>query len=216
MEIIIVLAIVAVVGICANKYMNKRSETKVKNKESEQVLDDNITVVNSGTSDQTKVELKSESNNKEDNVMEETKGTRDLFLETLTKIGCQYETGDGEDADINFGYQGEYFVVRASNNNRFIHIYDTHWGHVELYDIEEFSRLKKAINESNLKNSVTAVYTIDEAGSNVHVHCKSVILFTPEIPDIADYLRLELSEYFRVHETVNMEMAKQRDAEVSK
>lgn len=216
MEIIIVLAIVAVVGICANMYMNKRSETEVKNKESEQVLDDNITVVNSGTSDQTKVELKSESNNKKDNVMEETKGTRDLFLETLTKIGCQYETGDGEDADINFGYQGEYFVVRASNNNRFIHIYDTHWGHVELYNIDEFSRLKKAINESNIKNSVTAVYTIDEAGSNVHVHCKSVILFTPEIPDIADYLRLELSEYFRVHETVNMEMAKQRDAEVSK
>lgn len=216
MEIIIVLAIVAVVGICANMYMNKRSETEVKNKESEQVLDDNITVVNSGTSDQTKVELKSESNNKEDNVMEETKGTRDLFLETLTKIGCQYETGDGEDDDINFGYQGEYFVVRASNNNRFIHIYDTHWGHVELYNIDEFSRLKKAINESNIKNSVTAVYTIDEAGSNVHVHCKSVILFTPEIPDIADYLRLELSEYFRVHETVNMEMAKQRDAEVSK
>ena len=216
MEIIIVLAIVAVVGICANKYMNKRSETEVKNKESEQVLDDNIAVVNSGTSDKTRVELKSESNNKEDNVMEETKGTRDLFLETLTKIGCQYETGDGEDADINFGYQGEYFVVRASNNNRFIHIYDTHWGHVELYNIDEFSRLKKAINESNIKNSVTAVYTIDEAGSNVHVHCKSVILFTPEIPDIADYLRLELSEYFRVHETVNMEMAKQRDAEVSK
>ena len=216
MEIIIVLAIVAVVGICANKYMNKRSETEVKNKESEQVLDDIIAVVNSGTSDKTRVELKSESNNKEDNVMEETKGTRDLFLETLTKIGCQYETGDGEDDDINFGYQGEYFVVRASNNNRFIHIYDTHWGHVELYNIDEFSRLKKAINESNIKNSVTAVYTIDEAGSNVHVHCKSVILFTPEIPDIADYLRLELSEYFRVHETVNMEMAKQRDAEVSK
>ena len=216
MEIIIVLAIVAVVGIFANKYMNKRSETEVKNKESEQGLDDNIAVVNSGTSDKTRVELKSESNNKEDNVMEETKGTRDLFLETLTKIGCQYETGDGEDADINFGYQGEFFVVRASNNNCFIHIYDTHWGHVELYNIDEFSRLKKAINESNIKNSVTAVYTIDEAGSNVHVHCKSVILFTPEIPDIADYLRLELSEYFRVHETVNMEMAKQRDAEVSK
>lgn len=216
MEIIIVLAIVAVVGIFANKYMNKRSETEVKNKESEQVLDGNIAVVNSGTSDKTRVELKSESNNKENNVMEETKGTRDLFLETLTKIGCQYETGDGEDDDINFGYQGEYFVVRASNNNRFIHIYDTHWGHVELYNIDEFSRLKKAINESNIKNSVTAVYTIDEAGSNVHVHCKSVILFTPEIPDIADYLRLELSEYFRVHETVNMEMAKQRDAEVSK
>ena len=28
------------------------------------------------------------------NVMEQTKGTRDLFLETLSKIGCQYELVD--------------------------------------------------------------------------------------------------------------------------
>lgn len=145
---------------------------------------------------------------------EESKGTRDLLLDTLTKIGCQYEIDEGEDDDIRFGYQGEYFVVRASNSNRFIHIYDTHWGHVELYDIDEFARLKKAINESNIRNSVTTVYTIDEAGSNVDIHCKSVILFTPEISNIADYLRLELSEYFRVHEMIHLEMAKQREIEV--
>ena len=36
------------------------------------------------------------------------------------------------------------------------------------------------------------------------------------IPEIVDYLRLELSEYFRVHETINMEMAKQRELEVNK
>ena len=89
----------------------------------------------------------------------------------------------------------------------YLQIYDTHWGHVELYNIDEFARLKKAINESNLRNSVTSVYTIDEAGNNVDVHCKSVILFTQEIPDIVDYLRMELSEYFRAHETINMEMA---------
>ena len=53
------------------------------------------------------------------------KGTRDLFLETLTKIGCQYKLAEEGD-DINFGYQGEYFVVRASNENRYIQIYDTH------------------------------------------------------------------------------------------
>ena len=32
---------------------------------------------------------------------EEAKGTRDLFLETLTKIGCQYEI-DSEDGNILF------------------------------------------------------------------------------------------------------------------
>ena len=29
--------------------------------------------------------------------MEEIKGTRDLFLETLTKIGCLYELAEEED-----------------------------------------------------------------------------------------------------------------------
>ena len=197
---------VVVVGFFVNNYMKGR----------EQDLSAVTTDVNADLYDRAIEEIKSESNNMENNNLEERKGTRDLFLETLTKIGCQYEIGEGEDGDINFGYQGEYFVVRASNNNRFIHIYDTHWGHVELYDIDEFARLKKAINESNLRNSVTTVYTIDEAGSNVDVHCKSVILFTQEIPEIVDYLRLELSEYFRVHETINMEMAKQREMEVNK
>ena len=197
---------VVVVGFFVNNYMRGR----------EQDLSAVTTDVNADLYDRAIEEMKSESNNMENNNLEERKGTRDLFLETLTKIGCQYEIGEGEDGDINFGYQGEYFVVRASNNNRFIHIYDTHWGHVELYDIDEFARLKKAINESNLRNSVTTVYTIDEAGSNVDVHCKSVILFTQEIPEIVDYLRLELSEYFRVHETINMEMAKQRELEVNK
>jgi hypothetical protein len=206
MEILTVLIMVVVVGFFVNNYMKGR----------EQDLSAVTTDVNADLYDRAIEEMKSESNNMENKKMEERKGTRDLFLETLTKIGCQYEISEGEDGDIHFGYQGEYFVVRASNSNRFIHIYDTHWGHVELYDIDEFARLKKAINESNLRNSVTTVYTIDEAGSNVDVHCKSVILFTQEIPEIVDYLRLELSEYFRVHETINMEMAKQREMEVNK
>jgi len=206
MEILTVLILVVVVGFFVNNYMKGRGQD----------LSAVTTDVNADLYDRAIEEMKSESNNMENKNLEERKGTRDLFLETLTKIGCQYEIGEGEDGDINFGYQGEYFVVRASNNNRFIHIYDTHWGHVELYDIDEFARLKKAINESNLRNSVTTVYTIDEAGSNVDVHCKSVILFTQEIPEIVDYLRLELSEYFRVHETINMEMAKQRELEVNK
>ena len=147
-------------------------------------------------------------------MMEQTKGTRDLFLETLTKIGCQYELAEEEDDDrIYFAYQGEHFFVRASNDWRYIQIFDTHWGHVELYDIDEFSRLKRAINGSNLNNSVTTIYTIDEAGSNVDVHCKSVILFIPQIPEIENYLRLELNEFFRAHQFVGNEMAKMREQE---
>lgn len=148
--------------------------------------------------------------------MENNKGTRDLFLETLTKIGCQYELPEEEgDNRIFFAYQGEHFFVIATNEAKLIQIYDTHWGHVELYDIDEFARLKRAINDSNLNNNVTTVYTIDEAGSNVDVHCKFSLLFVPQIPDIEDYLRWALNEFFRVHQFVGVELAKLREKEES-
>jgi hypothetical protein len=193
--------------------MSQRSQAEGEDKEQVQTAETACTV----SYDQTKENPESDQNvNKETKDMEERKGTRDLFLETLTQIGCQYEVGEGENGDITFAYQGEYFLVRTSNSIRFVHIYDTHWGHIELYDIEEISRLKKAINESNLDNSVTAVYTIDKTGGTVDVHCKSVILFIQEIPDISEYLRLELNEFFRVHEKINLEMARQREMETEK
>lgn len=147
--------------------------------------------------------------------MELTIGTRDLFLDTLPKIGCQYELGETEeDCDkIYFAYQGENFTASANNEGWYVHIWDTYWGHVELYDIDEFARLKKAINLSNLNCATMTVYTVDEAGSNVDVHCKSVIPFIPQIPEIDKYLRVELNDFFRAHQYVGNEMAKQREAE---
>ena len=147
--------------------------------------------------------------------MELTIGTRDLFLDTLSKIGCQYELGETEeDCDkIYFAYQGENFTASANNEGWYVHIWDTYWGHVELCDIDELARLKKAINLSNLNCATMTVYTVDEAGSNVDVHCKSVIPFIPQIPEIDKYLRGELNDFFRAHQYVGNEMAKQREAE---
>ena len=140
------------------------------------------------------------------------RNARDFFLDILSKIGCQYEIDEDNDTII-FAYQGEYFQVYARNESPFVTLYDTHWAHIELCDIDEFARLQKAINQSNINNSVITVYTIDEAGGNVDVHCKSVVLFIPELPSIADYLRLELGEFFRVHNSIGAEMEKLRKAE---
>ena len=92
------------------------------------------------------------------NSSETTKiGTRDLFLNTLTKIGCQYQLGEGDDNRIFFAYQGENFFADTTNDIMYVHLWDTHWGHVELYDIDEVSRLRKAINTSNLNTAITTV-----------------------------------------------------------
>ena len=38
--------------------------------------------------------------------------TRSLFLDTLTKIGCQYQLGEDDDTRIFFDYQGESFFCQ--------------------------------------------------------------------------------------------------------
>ena len=143
---------------------------------------------------------------------EKVKGTRDLFLETLTKIGCQYEI-DPEDGNILFAYQGEYFVASATNEGWYVRIWDTYWGHVELYDVDEFSRLRKAVNHANINCATMTVYTINEEGKTVDVHCKSVFPFMPHMPDLEDYLRNELGDFFTAHHLVGNEMAKLREQE---
>lgn len=144
-----------------------------------------------------------------------TIGTRDLFLDTLTKIGCQYQLSEDDDNRIFFAYQGEHFFADTTNDIKYVHLWDTHWGHVELYDIDEVSRLRKAINTSNLNTSVTTVFTIDEVGKNMDVHSKSTIPFLSSMPDLDDYLRVELNDFFRAHQVVGNEMHKLREKEQS-
>ena len=147
------------------------------------------------------------------NMEQQQKGTRDLFLETLKQIGCQYDISEGNDDRIHFAYQGEHFLVAADNEHPYIGIWDYAWGSVELHDIDEVSRLRKAINEANWQNSVTTVFTIDNTGKTMDVHCKATILFVPQIPSLDVYLRTELNEFFHAHQLVGNEMVKLREKE---
>ena len=141
-----------------------------------------------------------------------SKGSRDLFLETLIKIGCQYKI-DPDEGFITFGYQREHFLASVTNEGWFVRIWDTYWGHVELYDVDEFSRLRKAVNYANLNCSTITVYTINEEGKNVDVHCKSSFPFISEMPNLEDYLRFELNDFFNAHRLVSNEMTKLREQE---
>ena len=148
-----------------------------------------------------------------DKSVENKKGARDLFLDILTNIGCQYQLGEDDDTRIFFAYQGEHFFADTTNDIMYVHLWDTHWGHVDLCDIDEVSRLRKAINTSNLNTAVTTVFTIDEEGKNMDVHSKSTIPFISSMPNLEDYLKVELNEFFRSHQMVGTEMRKLREQE---
>ena len=201
----VLFCIIVTIRTRVEKETDQESEKKVIGKPG---------IINDSSKDDDKTDYSTDwrTNNK-NTLMETPKGTRDLFLETLTKIGCQYQLGEGEDDHIYFAYQGEHFTAGATNDSVYVQLWDTYWGHVELYDIDEVSRMRKAINKTNLNTSVTTVYTIDEDGKNMDVHSKTVIPFMSSMNDLDTYLRVELNEFFRAHQGVGVEMNKLREQE---
>lgn len=139
------------------------------------------------------------------------KRSRDLLLETLTKIGCQYEFD--EDDRIRFQWQGGYFVASASNENLFVTIWYFQWGEWELYDIDALSRVKRVINDANICYSLNVVYSINEEGGSFFIHSNKSFLFIPQIPDIKGYLEAMLGEFFIVRRYVEKELDKLENQE---
>ena len=142
-------------------------------------------------------------------------GTRDMFLDTLTKIGCQYKLDEGDDNRIYFVYQGEHFFANTSNDIRYVHLWDAYWQRVDLSDIDEVSRLRKAINLSNINTTVTTVFTIDDEGKYMDVHTKSTIPFIYSMPGLDEYLKSELSDFFKAHQEVGNELLKLREKDLN-
>lgn len=141
------------------------------------------------------------------------KTPRELFLETLTNLGCPYNLADDGDDEIFFHYQGESFIMSPNDGRRFISICKYAWDGVELDDIEEVVRLRKAINEANWRSGVTSMFSIDEDDKIMNVHCKSMFYFSADIPCPEVYLSVVLKEFFKAHHIIEGEMAKLRAIE---
>ncbi|MBR0543557.1 MAG: hypothetical protein IIW98_03765 [Bacteroidaceae bacterium] len=135
------------------------------------------------------------------------KNTWKLFIDTLEGIGCQYQLGEDDDIRIFFDYQGESFFAEIYAETFYVyHIWDTHWCQVELSNISEMSRLRKAINRSNFSTGVTTEYSIDDDTKTTIVYSK-LLIWSISKPALRD----ELNEFFRAHHIIEVEMHKLRE-----
>lgn len=155
-------------------------------------------------------------NNNNDGTMENKEqqlGTRDLFLRTLTELGCQYEIDEDDNNRIDFGYQGERFAAYSYNDRPYVWIRDPYWMCISQEDIDEMARLRRVINDSNIRHSVTTVYTLCDDDKSFNVHSQTVLIFFSQFPKLTDYLRSELNGFFQVKQFVSAELEKLRKEE---
>lgn len=142
------------------------------------------------------------NNNMEEN---QNLSTRDLCAEVLRKLNCDVQFDEENEYNMYFTYQGESFSVDTWENGLMITIWDTWWGTVDLDDLDDVSRVRKAINNINVRQNLTLMYSIDEKGQKFAVHTKRQCLLIPQIPQIENYMAAMLTGFFDVQRSFKEE-----------
>ena len=153
------------------------------------------------------IEPESKNNEVNGTYMEETISTRQLALRTIENIGS--EPKYDEAGRIQFEYQGVVFVMEADNECLFVNLIWP-WCHsFSKFDIDEFARVRQVVNEVNLRDTLSVVYTISDS-DEVALHIKTNFLLVPEIQEVEGYLKLILNSFFRTYRTLELEIEKCR------
>ena len=133
------------------------------------------------------------NNNMEEN---QNLSTRDLCAEVLRKLNCDVQFDEENEYNMHFSYQGENFSVETWEDGLMITIWDTWWGIVDLDNLDDVSRVRKAINTINVRQGFTLMYSIDEKSKKFAVHTKRQCLLIPQIPQIENYMVAMLTGFF--------------------
>lgn len=149
----------------------------------------------------------SRNNQVVETAMEETISTRQLALKTIENIGS--EPKYTEEGYIQFEYQGVIFLIEAVNDCAFVNLIWP-WCHsFSKFDIDEFARVRKVVNDINARGVVSVFYGIIDS-DDVAIHIKKHFLLVQQIPNLEDYLKLMLDSFFRTARTLDTEIEKSR------
>lgn len=139
--------------------------------------------------------------------------TRGLCVEVLRKLNCDVQFDEEDDSIMFFTYQGERFRIDTWKDCLMIRIWDTWWGTIDLDDLDDVSRIRKAINIVNINSFLTMVYSIDQEHQQFAVHTKRQCLLIPQIPNVENYLAAMLAGFFDVQRSFKEELDKLRREE---
>ena len=152
-------------------------------------------------------EVTNSDNQVEETKMEEKISTRQLALNTIERIGSEPKyTVEGR---IQFEYQGILFLMEAVNDCMFVNLIWP-WCHsFSKFDIDEFARVRQVVNEVNLRDTLSVVYTISDS-DDVALHIKKHFIFIQQIPELEEYLKMILNSFFRTSRILELEIEKCR------
>ena len=152
--------------------------------------------------------LKENKNMEETKTQEASPATRSLVLQTLNKMGCQTEIT--EEGRIKYVYQGITFLIEASDNCLFVNLIFPWCYSFSRFDIDEFARVRRVVNNINSHSNCTIFYTTNAETDEIAIHIRKHFIFVPQIQDLEGYLAATMGSFFNTVRELNLEIEKVR------
>lgn len=134
-------------------------------------------------------------------------GTKQFAVKVLRKMECNLQ--ETEEGRIRFDYQGITFLMEAIDEDKFVNLIWPWCYSISKFDIDDFARLRQAVNEMNARGSVTVLYTITDS-DEVAVHIKKHFMLVPEVPEPENYLKVIINSFFVTARSLDLEVERLR------
>ena len=141
--------------------------------------------------------------------MENIQSARELFLKTITEMGCDYEKWENDSSfeSIVFDYQTEKYRATFFEHSRKVLIEN----HVSLYVVtlsymDKVNQLREVVNKVSQEHDAVTVYTIDCVTNKMYAEAYHTVPFMAEIPNLLTYLHSILNDLYLVRMDIKCEM----------
>ncbi len=152
--------------------------------------------------------LKENENMEEKKTQEAPPATKSLVLQVLKKMGCQTEIT--EEGRIKYDYQGITFLIEAADDCLFVNLIFPWCYSFSRFDIDEFARVRRVVNNINSHSNCTIFYTTNAETDEIAIHVRKHFIFVPQIQDLEGYLAVTMGSFFNTVRELNLEIEKVR------
>ena len=134
--------------------------------------------------------------------------TRDLFIETLVKLGGKYliKSEVSSEFDIKFKFSECRFMANVTNSSYDIDICFPDWLHVDWDDNDTCAYVTKLVNDLNFGLKSKFFYTIHEEENLIRLHNSISFQLLSNIPNIEEYMSGKLNQLISEQQMFIQEM----------
>ena len=121
---------------------------------------------------------------------------KDLFIETLVRLGGEYliRSEVSTEYDIKFIFSDCKFMANATNDSYDVDIWFPNWYSIDLGDDETCDYIKNLVNDFNYVCKSKFFYTTHKDDNLLRLHSGISFQLLPNIPNIEEYVSGKLNQ----------------------